>query len=490
MNILLVSPRTPDTFWSFRHVLPLISKKAAYPPLGLLTIAALLPREWPVRLVDLNVGRLDDATIAWADCVMISGMIVHADSARQVIARCLAAGKQVIGGGPLFTTGHEQFPELPHVVRGEAEALMPQLVEDLRAGRVARVYESPRFPELTTSPVPRWELLDLSHYATMPVQFSRGCPFNCEFCDVIVMNGRTPRSKTPAQLIAELDALMAAGWSGPVFVVDDNFIGHKPRAKELLGELINWRRRSAARVIFTAQASLNLAEDPELIDLMVQAGFKRVFVGIETPHTESLAECGKVQNTRRDLVQSVRTLHRGGLEVMGGFIVGFDSDTPGIFEAQRRFIQSAGVVAAMVGVLTALPGTRLFQRLKQEGRLLAQSTGNNVEAVLNFIPRLDRDELIEGYRRLVKHLYSPKNYYSRILAFLRDYRPAGPRLPLRRSELMAVVRSMWVLGVAWRGRREYWKFLARTLICHRNALVEALTLAITGHHYRRVAEVL
>jgi len=490
MNILLVSPRTPSTFWSFSHVLPFISKKAAFPPLGLLTVAAMLPRAWNLKLVDLNVSSLSDAQLDWADCVFLSGMIVHADSARRVIARCQARRKTVVAGGPLFTTGHQRFPEVSHFVLGEAEDVMPALVADLEAGRLQRFYQSPARPDVTKTPIPRWDLLNLRHYATMPLQFSRGCPFNCEFCDIIAVYGRVPRVKTPPQMIAELESLIAAGWDGSIFIVDDNFIGNRVKVKALLRALVDWRRRRAVRVTFLTEASLNLVDDRELLDLMVQAGFKRVFLGIESPQDESLAECAKTQNRRRDLVAAVRTIHNAGIEVMGGFIVGFDNDRPTIFEQQRRFIQEAGVVTAMVGLLTALPGTRLFSRLMHEGRLIGHSTGNNLDGVLNYIPKLDRQTLIEGYRGLVKHLYTPRQYYERILAFLREYRPSGPPIRVRAQDLLAFCRSLWVMGVAERGRRDFWKFLARTLRHHRRAFTEAMSLAIMGYHFRKVAATL
>ena len=487
VNILLVYPATPSTFWSFTHVMPFISKKAAYPPLGLLTVAAMLPREWNLKLVDVNVARLTDAHIDWADYVLISGMIVHADSARAIILRCIARLKRVIAGGPLFTTGHERFPEVRHFVLAEAEEVMPELVEDMRTGNVKQFYRSLSRPDVTRTPIPRWDLINPRHYATMSVQFSRGCPFNCDFCDIIVMNGRVPRVKTPAQMVAELQSLADTGWNGTVFVVDDNFIGNKARVKSFLREFIDRRKQSNLQFRFLTQASLNIVDDAELMDLMVQAGFKSLFIGIESPDEASLAECAKVQNTRRDLVAAVRTIHNAGMEVMGGFIVGFDSDQSSIFEAQKRFIQESGVVTAMVGLLTALPETRLFARLKEEGRILAHSTGNNLDAVLNFVPKLDREVLIEGYRNLVKQLYAPKAYYRRILTFLQEYRPAGPRARLTRTDVSAFLKSLWVMGVAKRGRREYWKLLTKTLVYHRASFAEAVGLAITGFHFRKIA---
>jgi radical SAM superfamily enzyme YgiQ (UPF0313 family) len=490
MNILLVSPATPDTFWSFKHVMRLLSRRAAFPPLGLLTIAAMLPKEWHLKLVDLNVSSLSDADLAWADYVLLSAMIVHTESVRQIVARCHAQGKTIVAGGPLFAAGSTRFPDVRHVVRGEAEEIMPALVADLSAGTLQPVYEAARRPDLAQTPVPRWDLIRFKHYVTVPIQLSRGCPFDCEFCDIVATYGRVPRVKSPPQMIRELEAVLAAGWNSSIFIVDDNFIGNKVKVKVLLRELIAWRARRGVRVSFVTEASLNLVDDPELLELMVQAGFKKVFIGIETPSEDSLIECAKVQNTRRDLVAAVKKIHQAGLQVLGGFIIGFDSDTHGIFERQRRFIQDAGVATAMVGLLNAIPATRLFDRLKKEGRILRESTGNNLDAIVNFVPKLNREVLLDGYRALVKQLYTPNVYYRRALTFLRTYQPRGPRLPHPWVDLLAFLRSLWLLGVRTRGRREYWKYLAKSLLLYPRAFGEAVDLAITGYHFRKVAATL
>ena len=487
MKILLVSPKTPDTFWSFKHVVRFVSRKAAMAPLGLLTVAAMLPPEWELRLVDLNVKRLKDDDLCWADYVMVGAMLVQKDSVREILARCAAMGKIVIAGGPLFTTGHEAFPEIQHFVLGEVEDVMPQVVADLQNGRLQPVYSSPHRPDITRTPAPRWDLINLRHYVTMSVQFSRGCPFDCEFCDIVVMNGRVPRTKTPPQLIAELDALCRRGWKGMVFIVDDNFIGNKQRTRALLRELIEWRRCARPHIGFFTEASMNLADDPELCALMVEAGFKKVFVGIETPSVEALEECHKLQNRNRDLVASVQTLQRAGLEVMAGFIVGFDSDKGDIFRRQFEFIQRSGVAMAMVGLLNALPQTRLWQRLKREGRLETESTGNNTDAALNFKPKLNRDFLQSGYRELVKKLYEPRNYYQRIRTLLKSHRPTGPRLHLSWADIAACLKSFWVLGIWHRGRVGYWRLFWGTLIRHPRQFPHAIELAILGYHFRRVA---
>jgi radical SAM superfamily enzyme YgiQ (UPF0313 family) len=487
LRILLVWPKTPETFWSFKHVLRLVSKKAAFPPLGLLTVAAMLPPDWELRLVDLNVRPLRDQDIQWADYVLLSAMLVQKASVQEVAARCRALGKRIIAGGPLFTTGWEAFPDIPHFVLGEAEDVMPQVVADMARGRVQRVYRATGWPDLQRSPLPRWDLVNFRDYMAMAVQFSRGCPYDCEFCDIIVMNGRTPRTKLPSQLVAELEALRRLGWKDTVFIVDDNFIGNKHHTKELLRAMIGWRAASRSGMTFMTEASVNLADDPELYQLMVQAGFTKVFVGLETPSVESLQECHKLHNVSRDLVAAVRTLQQAGLEVMGGFIVGFDSDTADIFKRQFEFIQKSGVVTAMVGLLTALPQTRLYQRLLKEGRLEAESTGNNTAATLNFRPKLNRDYLIAGYRELVRRLYEPRVYYQRIKVFLNNYQPC--HLPRRLSwpEFKAFLKSFWLLGLKDRGRLAYWRFFWSTLLACPGKFRRGIELAVLGYHYRRVA---
>ena len=493
MKILLVGPRTPDTFWSFRHALRFVGCKAAFPPLGLLTIAGMLPRDWRCRLVDLNVSQLRTRDLQWADIVLISAMLVQKESLLAVARRARAAGKRVIAGGPLFT--HEDiatdtFTDIDTLVIGEAEELVGALVRDLRDGRLRRVYEADRFPDVTRTPVPRWDLIRQRDYASMAVQFSRGCPFDCEFCDIVALNGRVPRLKTPQQLIAELDALRLMSWHGSTFVVDDNFIGNRREVKQLLREVIGWRRDTAARMTFFTEASVNLADDAELLQLMVDAGFKKVFLGIETPDTAALVQCHKVQNTRRDLIGVVHTIQQAGMEVMGGFIVGFDTDQPDIFTRQFEFIQRAGVVTAMVGLLQAVPRSRLYRRLAREGRLIGESFGDNTRAAFNFETKLDAELLVQGYRKLMQRLYEPTTYYQRIRAFLSHHRPRGPRPAFSWRNVGALGRSLWVLGIAHRGRRAFWGFCAGTLLGHPQQFGVAMTLAIYGHHFRQIARTL
>jgi radical SAM superfamily enzyme YgiQ (UPF0313 family) len=490
MNILLISPQTPMTFWSLKHAVRFMSRHAAFPPLGLLTVAAMLPKSWNLRLVDMEVTRLRDSDLEWADYVLIGAMIVHKQSIDEdIIPRCQRLGKTIIGGGPLFTTGHEKYAGLVHAVCGECEEIIDGVIHDMELGELKPKYESTHgFPDVTKTPVPRWDLVNVRSYGTMPLQFSRGCPFDCEFCDIIIMNGRKPRTKKPEQMIAELDSLYAAGWIGTVFFVDDNFIGNKRLVKEFLRALIGWRERVKPEIDFITEASVNLADDKELMDLMAAAGFRRVFIGIETPVPASLVECQKYQNTHGDLAEMIKTVQRNGMEVMGGFIVGFDSDPQEIFELQYDFIQKTGIAAAMVGLLTALPKTQLYHRLLGEGRLDTHSTGNNTEAVLNFIPKLDREFLISNYKRLMRTLYEPSTYYRRVLTFLNEYGPRGPELKLTLDDIRAFFRTLWVMGVVHRGRRAFWKYLATVLVRYPRKLPKSIALAIHGFHYRMVAQ--
>jgi radical SAM superfamily enzyme YgiQ (UPF0313 family) len=488
VNILLVYPSDPDTFWSFRHVMGFVARRAAFAPLGLLTVAAMLPADWTRKLVDTNVAPLSDEDIAWADWVMLSGMIVHKESAREIARRCSDLERPVIAGGPLFTTGHAEFPEIPHFVLGEAEGVIDELVADMRAGHVKESYRAPAFPHLHATPVPSWDLVDIRHYVSLSVQFSRGCPFDCEFCDIVAMYGRVPRTKEPAQVVAELEALRLAGWRDMVFIVDDNFIGHKKRARELLRAMVDWRARTRPTMGFLTEASINLADQSELLELMSSAGFRKVFVGLETPVPECLEECDKVQNTGRDLVDAVRAIQGAGLEVMGGFIVGFDNDPVDIFRRQFDFIQRCGVVTAMVGLLTALPQTRLHERLTREGRILTATIGDNTAAALNFVTRGNRERLLAEYRELMRSLYAPENFYRRVRAFLACWRPRGPRARLSASDMHAFLLSLWTLGVMQRGRLAYWRLFWTTLLREPRKLHVAMELAIIGFHFRTVAE--
>ena len=489
MKVLLLYPDFPDTFWSFKHALKFIRKQASLPPLGLLTVAAMLPPEWEKRLVDTNVRTLRDRHLAWADVVFISAMIAQRDAVTALIARCRAAGKLIVAGGPLFTSAHEEFPDVDHFVLNEAEITLPEFLRDFAQGQARRVYASTEFADVAQTPTPQWKLADLRRYASLSIQYSRGCPFDCEFCDVTAKFGHRARAKSAAQIIAELDAIHQAGWRGPVFFVDDNLIGNKRALKtDLLPALIAWQERRRSGMPFYTEASINLADDDELMRLMVDAGFDGVFVGIETPDEASLAECNKRQNQKRDLIADVKRMQRAGLQVQGGFIVGFDSDTSTIFQRQIDFIQKSGIVTAMVGLLNALPDTRLHARMKLEGRLSGQTTGNNADGSINFVPRMNTEALLEGYRNILRRIYAPKPYYQRVRTFLREYRRPKISAPLSWRHVWALGHSSLRLGVIGRERFQYWRLLLWTLF-HRPALLQlAVTFAIYGHHFRKCCD--
>jgi len=490
MKALLLYPEFPDTFWSFKHALKFIRKKASLPPLVLLTVAAMLPEDWEKRLVDVNVLKLREKDLAWADVVFISGMIVQQNSTHELIARCRAAGKTIVAGGPLFTIEHEQFPAVDHFVLNEAEGTLPEFLRDFERGCAKRVYTSVEFPDIRQTPAPLWELADLRRYASMSVQFSRGCPFDCEFCNVTAMLGHRPRTKTTTQMIAELDGLHRAGWCGPVFFVDDNFIGNKRVLREeLLPALIQWQKGRRGTQFYT-EASINLADDEELMRLMVEAGFNQVFVGIETPEEAGLAECNKRQNLKRNLIADVKRIQRAGLEVQGGFIVGFDSDTPTIFARQIEFIQKSGIVTAMVGLLQAIPGTKLHQRLDVQGRLIGQTTGNNLDGTTNFIPQMNRETLRKGYRKLMGHIYAPRPYYQRIRTFLREYAPQKNHGSLSWRYFMAFLIANVRLGIIGRERFQYWGLLIWTFFRRPSLFSLAVGLSIYGYHFRKTCRVL
>ncbi|NLL14747.1 MAG: DUF4070 domain-containing protein [Fibrobacter sp.] len=488
MNILLIYLEVPPTFWSFKHALKFVNKKAALPPLGLLTVSNLLPSNWQKRLIDLNISKLKDSDIEWADYVFISGMIVQKASAIETISRVKKWNKFIVAGGPLFTTGYSEFEEVDCFVLNEGEITIPMFLEDLQKGTLQRIYTSKEKPDITKTPAPDWSLIRMKDYASMALQISRGCPFNCEFCDIVIINGRIPRVKTPQQVIAEFDALYDAGWRGSLFVVDDNFIGNKAKVTEILKEIGAWMKKKKRPFVLYTEASINLADDPEIMHLMREANFNCVFVGIETPEEEGLQSCGKVQNTNKNLQEKVKILQNNGFEVQAGFIVGFDTDTVKTFDNMIRFIQSSGIVTAMVGLLNALPETQLFQRLQSTGRILKKpSNGNNTDFTINFIPKMDVDTLILGYKRVLNSIFSPKNYYSRIKTHLKEYRQTSKAPPLPISlQLRALTKAVWKLGIREKGQRHFWKLFIWTTICRPKMLPNAITLSIYGFHYRRV----
>lgn len=488
MNALLIYPEIPDTFWSFKHALRLIRKKASSPPLGLLTVAGMLPDDWSLRLLDLNVAALTDADLAWADCALLSGMIVQRDSALRVIDRCKDAGLTVIAGGPLFTCEHELFDRVDHFVLNEAEVTLPPFLADFERGEAERMYSSTEFADLRETPPPRWDLVNPHDYASRSIQYSRGCPHNCDFCNVTQLFGRRWRTKTPHQIVAELDGLYDIGWRGTVTLVDDNLIGNRKRLRtELLPALIEWRRGKWG-MTFSTQVTIDLADDQDLMDMMVRAGFDAVFVGIETLDDANLAECGKSQNTNRDMLEDVKRIQRAGLQVQGGFIVGFDHDTPSVFQRMRDFIQNSGIATAMVGMLQAPVGTGLYERLAREGRINKLVSGDNVDGTTNILPSMGLDSLQEGYTELLRDIYSPGSYYKRLRTFLREYRPPRTKARLRGWHISAFFRSIYFLGVVGKERFRYPSLLLWTIFNRPRAFPTAVVLAISGYHFRKRCE--
>jgi radical SAM superfamily enzyme YgiQ (UPF0313 family) len=489
MKVLLVNPEFPDTYWSFRHALPFEGKRCAFPPLGLLTVSALLPSSWEKRLIDLNVQRLKASDIEWADMVFATSMLVQKESLRQVVQRCKAQGKRVVLGGPYVTTTIEELPEADHIFKGEAETTLPQFIEDLAHGSAKRTYEASERPPLLLTPQADFHLANLKRYSAMSVQYSRGCPFSCEFCDIIEIYGRVPRTKSNQQMLAEFDALLNLGWRGTVFIVDDNFIGNKKNVRLLLPELARWQKAHGYPFSLITESSLNLAEDEPLLASMREAGFRRVFIGIETPVEESLHEAQKSQN-RGDLLESVKRIQSYGMEVMAGFIVGFDNDPVDIFQRQIDFIRRSAIPLAMVGLLNALPETQLWKRLEREGRLLGEASGNNTVCTFNFRTRMDPAVLIKGYQSIMQTIYSPREYYERVLDSMRrtaQHFSEPTHYSIVRA-LTTLTRIFVKLGVLDRERKEFWRFFTHALIKHRKRIADSLRLAAVGYHFRKLSE--
>lgn len=491
MKALLVYPRYPDTFWSFRHAVKVSSKGAVFPPLGLLTVGSMLPQEWDKKLIDMNVSNLTDSDILWADYVFISAMVVQRESVKDVIQKCKRLGTRMVAGGPLFTSEPEEFEVIDHLVLDEAEITLPLFLEDLSKGSTKHIYTYQERPDITKTPLPMWPLINMKKYTAMSLQYSRGCPFDCDFCNIAILNGRNVRTKSRGQILGELDALYDRGWRSDVFIVDDNFIGNKRKLKEeILPAMIEWQQNRKYPFSLSTQVSINLADDEELVRLLVTAGFDRVFIGIESSNEESLVECNKRQNEHRDIVASVKKLQNHGLQVQAGFILGFDSDPVSIFKSQIKLVQQSGIVMAMVGLLNAPRGTRLYQRMADEKRLTEEkATGDNTDCSMNFVPKMNRSTLVSGYKEVLTTLYSPRQYYSRIKMFLREYRPQRRKAisQLKWWHVWAGIRSMWFLGITDPGRIYYWRFVLSTFIRRPRSFLLSMTLAVYGFHFWTVA---
>lgn len=490
MKMLLVYPKIPVTYWGFQHALKFISKKAAFPPLGLLTVAALIPERHEKKLIDLNVEKLTDRDIKWADYVFISAMIIQKASVREIIERCKALSVKTVAGGPLFTGEHDVYDDVDHLILNEGEITMPEFLSDLEHGTARHIYTADKFADIGQTPVPQWPLLKLDRYCSLNIQYSRGCPFNCDFCDITNLFGHMPRTKDAAQLIMELDAIYKTGWKGELFFVDDNFIGNKKKLlSEVLPAIIDWTEKHGKPFCFLTEASINLADDEELMAMMVKAGFNGVFIGIETPDETCLTECRKTQNQNRDMISCVKKIQRSGMEVLGGFIVGFDNDNETIFSRMIKFIQDSGIVTAMVGLLNAPIGTKLYQRLQKEGRIENRFTGDNTDFTMNFVPKMDRNTLEKGYQHIISTIYSPKHYYERVMNLLANYNPRKISDRITFINVVAFLRSVFRIGIAGKERKYYWKLMRWSLHNRPDIFPIAVRFSIYGYHFRKLYEI-
>ncbi len=465
MNILLLYPEMPETFWSMKYLMKIISKKSSYPPLGLLTVSRLLPESWNKKLVDLNVTSLKAADVKWADYIFISAMNVQSEYVREAISFCKKFNKKIAAGGPLFTHEHEKFPDVDYFILNEAEITLPLFIDDVNNGSPQRYYKTSEFADVTRSPVPDWNLINLNKYAYAIVQYSRGCPYMCDFCDVTALFGRRPRTKTAGQIINELNNILKFGCPEMILFADDNLIGNrKDLKKNLLPELIKWRRAHKNAPGFATQVTINLADDEELMRLMIEAGFRHIFVGIESIEEESLEACKKTQNLRRDLLENVNRLQKKGFIVTGGFIVGFDSDKETIFDRQIDFIQESGIVLATVNILKAPPGTDLNRKLQNENRLIEPFDFD--ENRTNIVTKMDKTVLYNGYKKILDNIYDPQKIYERSTRFLNNYGNHKAEMPIRKkivlNDLLSLFRIVYFSGIKGNGRLYFWKLMFET----------------------------
>jgi radical SAM superfamily enzyme YgiQ (UPF0313 family) len=466
MRVLLLYPLFPKSFWSFDKALELIGRKVTLPPLSLLTVAAILPQTWEFRLVDRNVLPQTEADWSWADLVIISGMIVQKNDLLDLIGEAKRRGKIVVVGGPYVSSTPDaaKAAGADFLVLDEGEITLPLLVQALERGETSGVIRANgEKPDVTNTPIPRFDLLDLSAYSDMSVQFSRGCPYQCEFCDIIVLYGRKPRTKTPAQLIAELQTLYDLGWRRSIFVVDDNFIGNKRNVKMLLRELIPWMEAHDYPFGLSTEASVDLAQDQELLDLMFAANFDTVFLGIETPDTDSLSVTQKYQNTRHPLVEAVQNINRSGLAVMAGFIIGFDGEKKGAGDRIIDFVEATAIPHALFSMLQALPTTALWERLEREGRLLSKSDEANIHqtTLINFIPTRPIEDIAREYVQCFWDLYDPKSYLARVYRHFLEMKPRNHRKkslqPLDFVDIWAFLVICWRQGIKRNTRQQFWQ---------------------------------
>lgn len=430
INVLMLQPKTPQSFWSHDNSLKAAGFKTVMPPLGLMTVAAMLPDNYNVTLIDLNVQDLDLRDVDRSDLVFLTGMSVHRGSFIEMINICHDRGKTIIAGGPfiqsmygLMGSDNAEIDKINHIILYEAESNLPQFLQDYEQGKAKKIYDNREKPDLTMTPPPRFDLIRTGDYASMSLQFSRGCPFNCEFCDIVQMFGHVPRTKTAAQFMHEIETLYATGYRGRLFIVDDNLTANRKAVKEMLRSLAAWQEARGYPFILFTEVSIDLVRDDDLLHLMVRSGFTSVFIGIESPDTVTLRAVNKNMNVVNDMSTAIEKIQRAGMEVMGGFILGFDTDTEDIFDRQLDFISRNGIVQSMVGVLNAMPHTELYKRLEREGRLIniqgkGLHSGDNVSAELNFIPRMPKEKLVAGFMYVIAETYKPRNYFSRSFILL------------------------------------------------------------------------
>ena len=490
LKVLMVWPSFPPSFWGFEGVLEMIPERAMTPPLGLITVAALCPPAWQIRLIDHAFEELRQEDLEWADIVMVSAMHAQRADALTVLGRARELGRRTFVGGPWASTDPEAAMRVAdHVMVGEAEEAFPGIAAALENGTAQALYRIVDKPDMTSSPVPRFDLLHRNKYTSMPIQFSRGCPFQCEFCDIITIYGRRPRAKTPKQVIRELDTLRELGWRNEVFIVDDNFIGNSAQALQLSRELIEWQKLHQQPFSFYTEASIDLASRPELMDAMVQANFMYVFIGIETPSADALKESRKFQNLRKNNVDQVRIIQESGLWVLAGFIVGFDSDDETIFDRQLEFINRTAIAWAMAGILMAPPTTALFDRMKREGRLIEDSQSITQFGLPNFRTVLPLPILLRGLCTLLNNLYQPDAFFERAYNSLKMWQPKATQKPPNLGmsyNLRVLFASIWRQGMRSNYRRSYWRFLYRMLSSFYRSparLWLGFTTLLSAHHF-------
>lgn len=481
MKCLLVYPHMPDTFYALKHFARITGKKAAFPPLGLMTVAGLLPTSWDLKLVDINVEPLTDQQLAWADLVFLSAMNVQEESVRDILNMCDRHKAKVIAGGPLFTHEYERFPTIDYLVLNEAEITLPRFLADFEKGEARRIYKSPEFADVTTTPLPLYNLIDMSNYMYAILQYSRGCPYLCDFCDVTALFGRKPRTKTVEQVLTELELIRKHSNVNTILIADDNLIGNKRLLKkELLPAIIDWQKKQKYGFYFATQLTINLADDEELMDLLAEAGFRFVFIGIETPEEAGLKVSHKTQNLKRDLLETIHRIHKRGFTIFGGFIVGFDTDTQASFTLLRDFIQESGIPMPIVNVLKAPPGTELFERMKRENRLIKDFAFE--EGDTNIRPIMDGTELIRGFLEVVDGVYTPENSYNRFKTYIENMQYTGSKTKIRTqigwTEVIIGLRTIFYLGVQNKNRKYFWKMLYLIKVKHRKSADLALVLSL------------